>query len=408
MTLGQVLMIGPLHFTIFRIVILVGLIRIFFRREIVGIKLNAIDKVLIIWVLTSSVFYIILRGGSSESIIYRLGASYNAMGIYFITRALVWSFEDIVHAIKMLGIIIIPLAVLFIVEWTTGRNLFSVFGGVSELTGVRDGRLRCQGPFQHPIMSGTFGATALPLFIGLWAYTIQYRRLAAGAIVAATIIVFTSSSSGPLLAYVASVIGLMFWVFRSQMRLIRWGLVFSLMALHLVMKAPVWFLIARISELIGGGGWHRSALIDAAIRHFNEWWLIGTAYTAHWMPTGLAIDPNNTDITNQFIGEGVNGGLISMCLFIWLIVKCFKAVGDTAHDETVFSRPEQFMIWSIGCALLSHVASLFSVSYFDQIIIFWYLVIAMSATLFELNDSAWTFVEDKKNDSSIEVEYSGG
>jgi hypothetical protein len=41
----------------------------------------------------------------------------------------------------MLGVIIIPLAVLFAVEMTTGRNLFSVFGGVPEITIIREDRL---------------------------------------------------------------------------------------------------------------------------------------------------------------------------------------------------------------------------------------------------------------------------
>ncbi len=39
------------------------------------------------------------------------------------------------------------------------------------------------------------------------------------------------------------------------------------------------------------------------------------------------------------------------------------------------------MIWSLGCTLLSHVVSFFSVSYFDQIIIFWYMVIGMIVAL---------------------------
>ena len=187
------------------------------------------------------------------------------------------------------------------------------------------------------------------------------------------------------------------------MRFFRWGLVLLLVALHIVMKAPVWFLIARIGDLIGGGGWHRAALIDAAIRHFNEWWLMGTTYTANWMATGLAIDPNSSDITNQFISEGVNGGLISMCLFIWLVVKCFKITGETARNEEALSRSEQFMIWSLGCTLLAHVASFFSVSYFDQIIIFWYLLIAMSATLLELSPSLSAIYLEEEAGSLIEI-----
>lgn len=380
MTLGQALIIVGLHFYLIRILIFFGLIRIFIRREILSIKLTSIDKILIVWLMVSSFLYVLLSG-TNVAIIERLGGVYNTLGIYFIVRALVRDLDDIVLTVKMLGIIIIPLAVLFAVEYTTGKNPFSMFGGVPEFTGIREGRLRCQGPFRHPILAGTFGATAMPLFVGLWFHSKHNRLLAKSAFAASTFIVIASSSSGPLLAYLTIIVGLICWSFKSHMRAIRWGIVVLLLALHAYMKAPVWFLISRLGDLVGGGGWYRSALIDAAIRHFDEWWLIGAGYTAHWMPTGLSIDPNAADITNQFIAQGVNGGLLSMILFIWLIVKCFKAIGSAVHIETRFSSPERFMIWSLGCTVLGHVASFFSVSYFDQIIIFWYMIIAMIAAL---------------------------
>ena len=165
------------------------------------------------------------------------------------------------------------------------------------------------------------------------------------------------------------------------MRAIRWGAVVILLALHAYMKAPVWFLISRLSELISGGGWYRSALIDAFFRNFDEWWLIGTGYTAHWMPSGLAIDPTKADIVNQFVAQGVNGGLLGLTLFIWLIVNCFKTTGGAVRIEARYSFPEQFMIWSLGCTIFSHVVSFLSVSYFDQIMIFWYMIIGMIVAL---------------------------
>jgi hypothetical protein len=243
----------------------------------------------------------------------------------------------------------------------------------------------------------------MPLFVGLWFHSLRDRLLAASAILSATFIVITSSSSGPLLAYLMGMVGLTCWAFRSNMRAIRWGIVVLLLSLHAYMKAPVWFLIARVSNLVGGGGWHRSELIDTAIRHFNEWWLMGTTYTAHWMPYALAINPNTADITNQFISEGLSGGILSMCLFIWMIVQCFKMNGMAAHNDTQFSLPERFMIWSLGCALLGHVASFLSVTYFDQIIIFWYLVIAMIAALVERNSSVWTIYVDYQTGTSPET-----
>jgi hypothetical protein len=380
MTLGQALIVGGLHLHLIRILILFGLVRLVLRREILSVKLNVIDKLLIAWAVVHSFLYV-LFDGTNVNLSERLGDAYNALGIYFLIRALVRDLDDVVRTVKMLGIIIIPLAIFFSVEYLTGRNPFFVFGGVPEFAMMRDGKLRCQGPFRHPILAGTFGATAVPLFVGLWVYSRRDRLLVVGAIVAATVIVITSSSSGPLLAYLASLAALMCWTVKAYMRAMRWGAVFMLLAVHAYMKDPVWFLMARLSDLIGGGGWYRSALIDASIRHFNEWWFIGTGYTAHWMPTGLAIDPTKADMVNQFVSQGVKGGLLGLSLFIWLIVKCFKTTGEAVRAETLDSFPAQFMIWSLGCTLLSHVVSFFSVSYFDQIIIFWYLIIGMIVAL---------------------------
>ena len=43
-------------------------------------------------------------------------------------------------------------------------------------------------------------------------------------------------------------IGLSFWPLRKEMRIIRWGFVLTLVALHLYMKAPVWHLISRVAD----------------------------------------------------------------------------------------------------------------------------------------------------------------
>jgi hypothetical protein len=61
---------------------------------------------------------------------------------------------------------------------------------------------------------------------------------------------------------------------------------FILIVLNLVMSDPVYFLIARIDITGGSTGYYRAALIQAAIRHFNEWWLIGTDYTKDWLLGG--------------------------------------------------------------------------------------------------------------------------
>jgi hypothetical protein len=155
------------------------------------------------------------------------------------------------------------------------------------------------------------------------------------------------------------------------------------------MNAPVWFVIDRFSALVGGDGWYRSQLIDSAVRHFDEWWLVGTGRTSHWMATGLSgnINPYSADIVNEFVNQGVRGGLGALIMFIWLLARCFRSIAVAVRFEGR-SQSDRFMCWAIGCSMLGHVTSFFSVTYFDQIAVFWYLTIGVSAGLMTASDRA--------------------
>ena len=380
-TLGQVIVIASLHFSMLRIIIFFGFVRIILRKELFSIRLQKIDKILFAYVIASVFASILLNNGSNEVVVSQLGFSYNILGLYFVFRALIRDINDIQIVFIMLALVMVPLAMAMILEKATARNLFSVFGGVPEITMVRDGKLRCQGAFMHPILAGTFGATSLPFFLALWVDGKNNRPIAALGIISAIVITITPSSSGPAVAFLFVIIGSLMWGIREHMRAVRWALLLSMVSLHMVMKAPVWALIGKMSEIIGGSGWHRVMLIDAAIEHFDEWWLMGTNYTRHWMPTGVTWSEKHTDITNQFIHVGIQGGILSLILFVALIALCYQAIGkflqQIANTEPAF----KFMIWCIGVSLTAHIASFTSVRYFDQIIVFWYLLLAMIACL---------------------------
>jgi hypothetical protein len=287
------------------------------------------------------------------------------------------------------AIIIVPLATTMIIEKYTGRNLFSVFGGVPEVTMVRpehEGatfltRIRCQGPFRHPILAGTFGAVLMPFFMSLWFNRGISKVMAIIGIVSASIITVAAASSGPILAYICVVGGFLIWPLRRNMRLVRWSIVSVLIGLQLFMKDPIWYIFAHISGVMGGTGWHRSALIHQAITHFREWWLVGTTYTRHWLATGVSSDPNMTDITNQYIWEGVSGGIVKLILFVTIIVMSYKSVGLSLHAMENEPFPKKIIIWATGISLTAHVVTFLSVVYFDQMIVFWYMILAMIAAL---------------------------
>jgi len=388
MTLGQLVYLAPFHFSMMRIMILIGFIRVIIRRELKSIKLNALDKGLSAWVISAFLIYN-MREQNTDALVYRLGQAYNALGLYFLFRLLIRDYQDILNTVKMLAIIAIPLSVTMLNEKMTGRNMFSIFGGVDEFVVIRDGVLRCQGPFRHPILAGTFGATVMPLCVGLFMQG-RAKTLPILGFCAATMITITSASSGPALSYMAGLIAFGAWPLRAHMRAVRWGIVIVLATLHIVMTAPVWYLMSKVSGIIGGTGWHRSELITQAINHIDEWWLWGTNYTAHWMPYTLTINPDETDITNQYIFEGVNGGIISMIMFIIMIALSFRIVGDKIKRCEKQGGAEQYVVWGIGAALFVHIVTFMSVTYFDQMIVFWFLLLAMIASFENDHNSALT------------------
>ena len=374
MTMGERVMIGGLNFTMIRILLLFGWVRLVIRSEIRPLKFNPIDIAIVLWIVCGLILHNVLwRTGAEFQ--NSLGGAYDKVGTYFLLRFIVRDVQDVTRVIKGLAIFVIPLGVLMLNEKLTGRNMFFAFGGVPEFTQIRADALRCQGPFSHPILAGSFGAALMPFFIALYR---DNRLLAALGIVASATVVITSASSGPLGACIFGIVAVAMWPLRRYTRAIRWGIGITLLTLNLVMASPVWFLMARVDIFAGSTGYHRALLIDQAVRHFDEWWLCGKKETASW---GGHLE----DVTNQYIQEGLNGGLLTMVLFILVITRCFAGVGFAVRaleGSLPSSAHIAFYIWSLGAALLVHVMTFLSVSYFDQNAISWYLLLAMISSVY--------------------------
>jgi hypothetical protein len=369
MSMGQQIVVVGLHFTMIRILVIFGWLRVLFRGEVGRIKLNGIDKALIWWVVSGTFLYCI-QWQTSEALINRSGYAYNALGLFFLFRILLRDRDDVDQMARMFSLFMVPLAILILGEKLTGRNVFAIFGGVSEIAVVRDGVIRCQGPFAHPILAGTFAATNVAFFIPLWWKGGRDKIVALLGFVASLVIIVASGSSGPVMAFSFAVVGFCMWPIRRQMRLVRWGIAVTVIALHLAMKAPVWFLIARMSVFDASTGFFRARLIDATIRNFSAWWLMGIKTTDQWGP-GLF------DITNEYIAQGVHGGLLTMVLFVMIISRAFGTVGRTVRGYKTSPSQVKIGAWAMGCALLAHCATYLSVSYFDQNIVTWFLLLAV-------------------------------
>lgn len=369
----QVVLIGPLHWTMLRILVLLGWIRVLAgalsRQRLLNSGLNAVDKTLILWAGISA-FNVVLLWHSSTALINQLGALYNAFGIYFLLRFLVRDEEDAQRAIGTLTALGVVVAGIMLLEQAGGERLYAALRDGQQEAGKalwgRLGALRAVAGFGNPVSAGVFGATLMPLSLAMWWK--GRKHAAAAGFCGASIIVACSLSSTPVLACTAALLGLCLWPMRRHLPLLRWSVLIALLGLQLVMNAPVWALIQRVGVVGGSSGYHRYILVDRFFHHFGDWWLLGARNAGDWGYLSY-------DIANQYVGIGESAGLVPFILFIAIIVYAFKYLGR-ARQAAEAANDRRFL-WALGCALLAHLVAFFGLSYFDQLIVSWYLLLAI-------------------------------
>jgi hypothetical protein len=365
---SQRLVVASLDFPMIRILLLCGGARLLLRGELRSLRVGALDLAFWSWLLLGTLVHAAREG--SEALVYRLGLGFDALGVYLLVRQLIRRPRDLMRLVEQLAWIAVAVALAMAVEHGSGRNPFSVFGDAGEVAPIRDGRLRSSGAFSHPIMAGSFGASAMPLGLGL--VLIGRRRLLGIlGLLAGTAIAFFSGSSGPGFATAAGLLGWGLWRIRRHLRAFRWGLAGAVVLVHFAREKPVWHLLVRASHFVGGTGWHRYLLIDAFVSRFREWWLLGVSSTAHW---GWGLQ----DVTSQYVLEGVRGGLVTLIAFLAVLGLAFRGLGRSMTPGRE-SCPQNQLAWALGVALGVHCVSFVSVSYFGQMQLLFFLLFAMIA-----------------------------
>lgn len=374
--MDQRISIAGLDFTPLRLCVLTGYLRLSVRGESHSIGLNSIDKLMVAWMTSGALIYV-LQWKSFDAVINRSGWMFDGLGLYFLFRLAFAKWDDIAIAIRSLAIFALLSAPLILLERIRQTSSYSIFGHAP--TFFHAGRFRCAGAFPHSILMGIFWATVLPFF---------YACIKAGlsklfywlAILAALLCVVLSGSSTPLMTAVFLVPFILIYRYRIYGKHIAVGIFLLLLGLHLMMSKPVWHLMARFSFFSGSTGWHRYALFDQFVNRFFEWFMLGSKSTEHW-GSGLF------DLTNQYVLEGVRGGFLTLIFFVALnsmsIILPWKAAVQLKKPAL------SWLSWGICVSVIGHSVSFWGVSYFGQIIMLLYLTFAMVA-----------FVQEQMNRSS--------
>src|SRR5688572_27294662 len=150
-----------------KLVLLAGLIRAVRERTFVWSSRQPLDVLLAVWAAWAILSGFGHNPSDHNPITVRLSIVYDVFGAYLYARAFLKGPQDFFRFTKSLALVVLPLAVLVLVERATQRNLYGLIaGGIEEAT-VREGRVRAAGPFAHPILLGTFAACLVPLLVTL-------------------------------------------------------------------------------------------------------------------------------------------------------------------------------------------------------------------------------------------------
>ncbi len=368
---GQQLYVGGVHLFVNRLLVLGAFIRGMISKEprqrsVYAGGWTSID--------TATVCYMVIVAAATTMQYMTVPAFVNQVGYvwdyvlgYLALRTLVRDERDAVLAIQCCAALTVIFAITMTIEQKEMMNVFGLLGGILAKPEVREGKIRSQGAFQHALTAGTFAATAIPLFFLMWKKRVT-RWLAAIGIVCATVMVVDTQTSTSLMTEAAGIFAVFLWSLRKKMKTVRITLVVGLIALAMVMKAPVWFVIAHVDLTGSSSSYQRAELIDQFINHFSNWWLMGTTAASTW-------GWDMWDAQNMYVSIGEAGGLAALVFYILVISRSFSRLGNARKRAQ--SKQQEWLLWFLGAALFAHVVAFFGVNYFDQARICWFLLISM-------------------------------
>lgn len=381
----QRLIVMGLDFTPLRILVFIGILRLLLKGENVPLRWNVLDKLVFAWALVGA-FVFIIQWMDTRMLVFKCGILFDVLGMYWLFRQSLECWEDVAMVFKVLAISCILLAPFVAFEKVTGRNLFDVFGKAE--TQMRENEYRCQATFSHSIILGSFFATLVPCFIAL-RKTWKWRYISWCAVGVSVLVVFASASSTPIFVLAFMLMLMLCFSLRRFGKYFLIGASAFLLWLHIFMDAPVWHLISRVNAVSGSTGWHRYVLIDHAISHFNEWALIGCKTTEHW---GYGM----IDVTNQYIVEGIRGGVATLVLMLVALYLMLRTAWRFSLQEMSIDR--QWLGWGVCVMFIGHCITFLGVFYVGQMRMFLYLTFAVVSAIYgsmNVNCNERGYIEDE-------------
>lgn len=362
-----VLFMGTMELSVGRIVVAVLLLRCLCDGRILSkFTWSRLDTLVAFSMVVYVVVYCITSPSMSSAIENRGGFLVDTWFAYMAVRLCITNHDGFIAFVKCIAVVLAPLAVLGVLEsfevWRPFRSflVYSPRWDYFRNYPLRWGLARAQGPSGHVIMFGTSFILCLPLIYYLRHHKSYWSVLAYIFSGMAVVGALSSMSSGPWIMLIVAIFCLIIEKHKYLIKPLLIFFAFSCVFIAIASNRPFYHVLASYANPLGGAGWHRAKLIDCAIEHFDEWWLVG--YGGKDPGWGGALGMGATDVTNEFILAGVKYGILGVIALCGVLVTAFQVL-RRAYEKTTDARLKS-LFWALGSTIVATAVTFMSVSFF--------------------------------------------
>jgi len=341
------------------------------------------------WVALSIAVYVVMyciTHPLGEALENHGGMAIDTWFVYLAARFCITDRKSLVTVVKSIAFILVPLALLGVIEATTGWQPFvhlrqyCPWRWEIPAYSARWGMIRAWGPFSHPIMFGSCFVMFLPLIWWLRHQRGYLGRLAKTLSAAVIVGAMSSLSSGPWGMLTIVIFCLVLERYHRRLKSVLIGLFVLCVLAEVGSNRPFHHVVLSYCNFGRGDWYQRARLIDVAIDHFDEWWLAG--YGAEGVDWSRDLNSNVTDMNNEFLLKGVKYGMLGVIALTAVLVGAYRGLAH-GFKETK-DKELRSLYWALGSTLTGVIVIWQGVSFFGQSTSLFYCVLGMVGSSFAL------------------------
>jgi hypothetical protein len=397
--------VGTIDFTVQRIVILAIFTKLFLQTDLPNqFKLIWLDKLIIIYFSAQVISGAITAHSLIALLENRGGAVFDMVLPYFAVRMIIRDKQQYLVLLKAILVIAAPLAVVGFYQCLTGNNPVGFFqeydawsSGRSYQAIDRSGFYRANVTFSMSIMFGLFFAIFGPACAGILKNIRKDKLLLWIGLTLIGVGVFSSMSSGPMLAALLSIPFITLFHWRKYWKPITIIIIIMCGSVEIISNRHFYDVLGGFT-FAPGTAWYRSKLIDVALFEggMSGHWLTGFGYNVDpgWGPK---VDGReSTDTVNHYLFVLHRFGLVGLIPFLAMNVAVIKRL-VYAYKISI-SDSDKWLVWCLSAGLFGLSCAFMSVSLFGQPTTIYYLMVGFAGVmpLIVTNKSLYAIVSNQR------------